>query len=228
MEDGVYRREQAKIDTLEKELLKLQRERAPKLAKNKIWKQKSDLFAGALSDLQHQGCIREGDPLRLFFNRVRHVMPEKNTIAKLSSIAISLRSPEELRALDSIITLCKATSEIRIPIGLETCHCLKSNKGWDHVYSCSFAHLRHQYGSASYCFFSQRWYTGDGWSDHCEEHLGDRNFRSPESRDPRSSLLCNPIKLEGVLVTPGLCPFCLSNGSLEPCRRFRQFRDAQV
>lgn len=65
MEDGVYRREQAKIDALEKELLKLQRERALKLAKNKLWKQKSDLFTGALSDLQHQGCVREGDSLRL-------------------------------------------------------------------------------------------------------------------------------------------------------------------
>lgn len=124
--------------------------------------------------------------------------------------AISLRSPEGLRALDSMITLCKATSKIRAPVGLETCHCLKSDKGWDHVYSCSLAHLRHQYGSAGYCFFCPRWYTGDGWSDHCEEHLSDRNFRSPESRDPRSSLLCNPIKLEGVLVTPGVHDFAHS------------------
>ncbi|KAI1287735.1 hypothetical protein F5Y03DRAFT_389309 [Xylaria venustula] len=85
-----------------------------------------------------------------------------------------------------MITLCKATSEIRIPLGLETCYCLKSEKGWDHVYSCSLAHLKHQYGSAGYCFFCQRWYTGDGWSDHCEEHLSDHNFRSPQSRDPRS------------------------------------------
>ncbi|KAI1419070.1 hypothetical protein F5Y12DRAFT_794881 [Xylaria sp. FL1777] len=220
MEDGVYMREQAKISTLENGLLKLHREKAPKSAKNKLW----------LSDLQHQGCIREGDPLRFFFDRVRHVMPESNTIAELYSVAISLRSPEGLRALDNMITLCTATSEIRIPLGLETCHCLKSDKGWDHVYSCSLSRLKQQYGTAGYCFFCQKWDTGDSWSNHCEKHLSDHNFRSSQSRDRdhRSSLLCNPIKLEGILVTPGLCPFCLSNDSLEPCRRFRQFRDAQV
>lgn len=220
-------REQAKINNLEKGLLKLHREKAPKSAKNKLWKQKSNLFTGALSDMQHQGYIREGDPLRLFLDRVRHVMSERNTIAELSSVVISLRSPEGLRALDNMITLCRATSEIRIPLGLETCHCLNPNKGWDHVYSCSLSRLKQQHGTAGYCFFCQEWYTENRWSNHCQKHLRDYNFRSSQSRNHRSSLLCNPIKLEGVLVTPGLCPFCLSNDSLEPCQRFRQFRDAQ-
>jgi hypothetical protein len=65
-----------------------------------------------------------------------------------------------------------------------------------------------------WCFLCAKWFHNKtDWQEHCCSHL--------KSLQPR----CGLLRFRYTLVSPGFCPFCLGDQSIQPEHRFRQWRE---
>ncbi|KAK2022058.1 hypothetical protein LX32DRAFT_574259 [Colletotrichum zoysiae] len=229
---------------IEKELATLlgRRGLASSSRRKELYKQKRDLVEKELRKWQRAQPnypIGEdsGTPCyyRSIFNRIRFLMPARDRLASTLLKTATLRSSTGLRALEDMISLCKADAEVEYRPGLEPqkCQCdgsyrrkrkspgtvqssldKQSTYNWRHVYNCfkkssdSFTEL---------CFLCNKWISGEAnWSEHCQWHL-----TCPETLP----IQCDPLVYGGVLASAGYCVFCMSDLLLEPEARLRYFLD---
>ncbi|KAF8862713.1 hypothetical protein BDZ45DRAFT_585016 [Acephala macrosclerotiorum] len=61
---------------------------------------------------KHSSQGNQGDRHRSFFNRVRHMMPERDRLARTLSLPFPLRSPEGRAALEDLIALYRGDSRV--------------------------------------------------------------------------------------------------------------------
>ncbi|KAG9244994.1 hypothetical protein BJ878DRAFT_420194 [Calycina marina] len=128
----------------------------------------------------------QGEWHRSYFDRVvRHMVPERDRLARTLPIAAPLRSPEGISALQDLIELRTndsrvAYQEVLRPIGgccpVPTCgqemKDIVVQERWKHVYRCSKDYHEKQSGFAEFCFQCSRWITTEtDWEAHCQDHI---------------------------------------------------------
>ena len=75
------------------------------------------------------------------------------------------------------------------------------------------AHRRAHRNFLEWCYLCAEWFhTEEGWAEHCGFHLS--------HLQPR----CGLLTFRYTFVYPGLCPFCLGDGTQKPQERFKQWR----
>jgi hypothetical protein len=164
---------------------------------------------------------------RALFARVRFIMPERDRLARDLFQVTKLRDLLGLSVLRDMMALYRQTSEVEFRPSLEwdKCCCPKKEENdqyescseydWKHVYDCYRKECSNIHGFADFCFLCNEWVFGkEEWRDHCRNHVNDLST-FPTYFDP--------LLHDGILASPGYCPFCLENPALEPEDRIHQF-----
>ena len=92
------------------------------------------------------------------------------------------------------------------------------HRRWLHLYRCYCKQLSAISADnfAQLCVECDLWYNDAGkWTKHCEEHLSNSH----------KLIRCDPIMFRNAPVKAGLCPFCLGEEIIGPCRRMTQYLD---
>ncbi|KAK3935061.1 hypothetical protein QBC46DRAFT_424220 [Diplogelasinospora grovesii] len=175
---------------------------------------------------QHQGGWR-----KTHFDRIRHMMPERNRLAHTLFLGVPLRSPEGTSAIRDLIALrtndCRAAyQEVLRPINgcCPTASCGQEMKRipigtrWDHVFRCQERALKKQHGFAKFCYLPicSKWITSETeWHAHCQSHIDKEETPSR----------CNPVKFRHAVACAGYCPFDLGNKKAPAIERMQSFMD---
>jgi hypothetical protein len=89
-----------------------------------------------------------------------------------------------------------------------------------HVYGCVKKHLQATRSFGEFCFLcngSNAWYDdATEWEKHCQFHL-----------DSSLPTQCNPFSYDKCIASPGFCPWCLGDTSMDATSRMRHFVEAR-
>ncbi|PGH04310.1 hypothetical protein AJ80_08533 [Polytolypa hystricis UAMH7299] len=204
------------------------------LQQRRLRNRRRQLYTEALRDFQESQPRKFGETTSsrtspstsTYFNYIRRVMPERDTLAKILPMKVELRSPQGREALRAMEALCKQDCRIAYRTSLQPidgkCICKKQidkyfpHRRWTHLYRCYEEHIRKMGGndSAELCFECDRWFQGkESWNDHCREHLD----------NPENLFRYDWIIFRQAPVKAGFCGFCLWDNTLTPARRMRQY-----
>ncbi|KAK3391248.1 hypothetical protein B0H63DRAFT_430077 [Podospora didyma] len=156
-------------------------------------------------------------------------LPAK-AIADNLALAVPLRSPEGISALEDLIALLTNDSRVAYqqalqPIGgccpIPSCarqiERIPVLRRWEHVYRCSKDYLERQNGFAAFCSLCSEWITkAEGWQIHCQSHTDGMNI--PFRYDP--------VIFRRAMARFGYCPCCLGNTSFSATQRMRHFENS--
>ncbi|KIW79865.1 hypothetical protein Z517_06480 [Fonsecaea pedrosoi CBS 271.37] len=174
-----------------------------------------------------------GDWRRSYFNRVvRHMVPERDRLARTLPLAVPLRSPEGISTLRDLVALRAndsrvAYQEVLRPTG-DSCPVSSCNRSikdvavkdrWKHIYWCSKGHHTKQFGFAEFCFRCSRWITNENdWEIHCQTHID--NLDVP--------LRCDPVTFRHAVACTGYCCGCLRKVGRPAAVRMQQYPDRGI
>ncbi|KAF9645060.1 hypothetical protein BDM02DRAFT_3066379, partial [Thelephora ganbajun] len=88
-----------------------------------------------------------------------------------------------------------------------------------HIYGCVKKHLQATRSFGEFCFLCNdgAWYDdATEWENHCQFHL--------DSNPPTQ---CNPLSYDKCITSPGFCPWCLGDLSMDATTRMQQFVEAR-
>ncbi|KAI0431734.1 hypothetical protein F5Y09DRAFT_340281 [Xylaria sp. FL1042] len=145
-----------------------------------------------------RGAYDEGDWRRSHFDRViRYMVLEGDRLADTLALAVPLRSPQGISALQDLVALLVDDSRVAyqdvfrpaegrcpVPSCAVEIESIPLQGRWDHVYRCRKGLLKAKHGFAKFCFLCNVWMTSAAdWETHCQDHIDDMDvpFR------------CNPI-----------------------------------
>ena len=191
-------------------------------------RKKRNMLENALKLWQTRQPYKPNDPPeyhRSLFARVRFMMPERNRLARDLFQVAKLRDPLGLSVLRDMMALYRQTSEVEFRPGLERdkCCCPKKEENdgscseydWKHIFDCYRKECSDMNAFADLCFLCNQWVLGkEEWREHCRHHINDLST-FPTCFDP--------LLHDGILASPGYCPWCLENPALEPEDRMHQF-----
>ncbi|RYP14043.1 hypothetical protein DL767_010440 [Monosporascus sp. MG133] len=172
---------------------------------------------------------RQSDWQKTHFNRIRHMMPERNRLAQTLSRRAPLRSPDGISVMKDLIALrtgdCRvAYQDVLRPVNgvcpapdcdIEMKSILHPLR-WKHVFACYESFLERNHGYAQFCFLCSRWINSETeWERHCQTHIDDGDAPSR----------CDPVIFRYAVACAGYCPVHLGNEGLPACERLQQFTD---
>ncbi|KAN0101619.1 Protein of unknown function (DUF3435) domain containing protein [Hyaloscypha variabilis] len=152
-----------------------------------------------------------------YFERVvRHMVPKRDRLARNLPLAVPLRSPEGISALQDLITLLRNDSRCcPVPNCGKVIKDIKHIRGrWKHVYQCSKNYHEKQSGFAEFCFRCSQWILSEiDWEAHCQGHIDnlDLPFR------------CDPVTFRNATACAGYCIGCLAKRWLPAAKRLYQY-----
>ncbi|CAG9939334.1 unnamed protein product [Clonostachys rosea f. rosea IK726] len=146
------------------------------------------------------------------FGRLRPVLPIRSQLADILVQPITMREPEGRKAIDLLIQLHQAVTEVhRSGLDANLCNCpRRKTKDNLHVYEC----VKNQHPFAEFCFSPcNEWvFSKEKWDQHCERHFHDGSLHKEVAWG----------KVERAFI-PGYCPFCRWDETLSPGERLRAF-----
>ncbi|KAB5515368.1 hypothetical protein GE09DRAFT_1046046 [Coniochaeta sp. 2T2.1] len=179
---------------------------------------------------QHKGEGYRGDGRGTHFDRIRHMMPERDRLATSLFQEVPLRSPEGIAVIKDLIALRTQNSrvayqEILRPVyhgkiaRCKTCstemESIRVAHRWNHVFRCQKRALETKHGHAEFCYLQtcSKWIIGEAeWQHHCQNHInsGHLPFR------------CDPIKFRYAVACAGYCPFHVGDKGASPEERMQK------
>ena len=149
------------------------------------------------------------------------IMPERARLAEMIASDELVTRDQTLSALQDLLSLCRRDFAVMYRPGDEPidhfcpeCHSQLPSKARDrpiHIYNCRRNALRRTSMNVYYCFFCFQWFDDvDEWEAHCSQHLLSLNF-----------LWCGAQRYCHTIISPGICPFCLSNEQLSAAERLQ-------
>ncbi|KAB5581217.1 hypothetical protein GE09DRAFT_1021124 [Coniochaeta sp. 2T2.1] len=180
---------------------------------------------------QHQGDGQHRKKDETEFDRIRHMMPERDRLSRTLFLRVSIRSPEGRSAMQDLINLRTQDSQVAYQ------EVLKPNKGccpvgycgrqmkdipiakrWDHVFRCQQNELMKEHSYAKFCFIPtcSTWITSEtAWHAHCQDHIDKNDL----------PFKCDPVKFRRAVACAGYCPFHLGDRKATAAERMQSFPD---
>ncbi|CAG8296393.1 unnamed protein product [Penicillium salamii] len=212
-----------------------------KLRKKLLQKFKKDWWETSYDEYTSGNNFSEKDTTSLF-DIYRKYTPERDRLSKDLFREASIDSETGKQCLTDLITICSSTEYLvyypglqpdngqcprcrvsmsSLPIQVRAKHILQcerySRNGaqYQQLYKNNKrAHRRVNRNYLEFCYLCAEMVDGEEeWKKHCQIHI--------ENLTPR----CGMLRYRNTLISPGLCPFCLSDGTKEYDARFRQWRD---
>ncbi|CAG8416255.1 unnamed protein product [Penicillium salamii] len=212
-----------------------------KLRKKLLQKFKKDWWETSYDEYTSGNNFSEKDTTSLF-DIYRKYTPERDRLSKDLFREASIDSETGKQCLIDLITICSSTEYLvyypglqpdngqcprcrvsmsSLPIQVRAKHILQcerySRNGaqYQQLYKNNKrAHRRVNRNYLEFCYLCAEMVDGEEeWKKHCQIHI--------ENLTPR----CGMLRYRNTLISPGLCPFCLSDGTKEYDARFRQWRD---
>ena len=149
------------------------------------------------------------------------IMPERARLAEMIASDEVATRHQTLLAVQDLLSLCRRNFEVMYrpgdePINQSCPECRlqlpsKARDRSDHIYNCRRNALRRTSMDVNYCFSCYRWFEdAREWEAHCSTHLLSM-----------SSVWCGAQRYCHTVISPGNCPFCLSNEQLSASKRFQ-------
>jgi hypothetical protein len=92
---------------------------------------------------------------------------------------------------------------------------LEACQRWTHVFECSMAHHKAQYGFAEFCFLCSQWVTSKkAWESHCQVHIDEQEV--PSRYDF--------VRFRHAIAYDGRCTTCYRKTDFPASRRLRGYR----
>ncbi|KAF8850630.1 hypothetical protein BDZ45DRAFT_731457 [Acephala macrosclerotiorum] len=154
-------------------------------------------------------------------------MPERVRLANMIQSTEPRTREQRLLAVQDLHSLCTRNLDVMYLPGEEPVHgacpvCLRPlPKGKrdraGHIHNCRRKEFTAKAGAGSgkvsYCFFCFRWFSGaTDWEEHCRDHLA--------STTPK---WCAVRKYRNTMISPGYCPFHLSDEELPAAQRLQHW-----